>query len=93
MKDLVSIIVPCHNVSKWLDDLFTSLDAQTYKHFEVIFVNDGSKDETEKLLKEYCKKHQNCKCITQENQGVSVARNNGLKLAGGDLYASSTQMI
>ena len=84
MKDLVSIIVPCYNVSKWIDDLLKSLDVQTYKNFEVIFVNDGSKDETEKLLKDYCKEHKNCKYITQENQGVSVARNNGIALASGE---------
>ena len=83
MNDLVSIVVPCYNVAKWLDDLFKSLDAQTYKNFEVIFVDDGSKDETAKLLENYCKNHKNCRYITQVNQGVSVARNNGLKLAGG----------
>ena len=84
MNDLVSIIVPCYNASKWIDDLFKSLDAQIYKNFEVIFVNDGSKDETEKILEDYCKEHKNCKYITQENQGVSVARNSGIALASGE---------
>ena len=83
MEDLVSVIIPCYNIAKWLDDLFKSLDAQDYSNFEVLFVNDGSKDDTAKLLEEYCKTHENCKYIDQENQGVSVARNNGLKLAKG----------
>ena len=49
-RNLVSIIVPCYNVEKFLNDCFESLQKQTYKNLEIIFVNDGSTDKTLAML-------------------------------------------
>lgn len=83
-KDMISIIVSCYNVSKFLDDCFKSIENQTYKNIEVIFVNDGSKDDTLERIKKFCEGKNYCKYIDQENQGPSQARNNGLALAQGE---------
>ena len=83
-KDLVSVIVPCYNVEKFLDDCLKSIEAQTYKNFEVIFVNDGSKDNTLQILKNFCEKKENCFVIDQQNTGLSGARNTGIAHAKGE---------
>ena len=84
LPDLISIIVPCFNVERFLDDCFASLENQTYKNFEVIFINDGSTDGTLAKLEKFCNSHSNCKLINQKNQGVSAARNNGIAVAQGE---------
>ena len=55
-KDLISVIVPCYNVEKWIGDCIESIKAQTYKNFEAIFVDDGSTDGTLNIIKQYCSK-------------------------------------
>ena len=52
-EPLLSVIVPCYNAEKHLPTLFKCLEAQTYSNMQAIFVNDGSKDGTEELLKAY----------------------------------------
>lgn len=84
VKDLISVIVPCYNVSRFLPDAFASLENQTYKNVEVIFVNDGSKDDTLQKLERYCQGRQNCKIVNQENHGLSSARNSGIAVAEGE---------
>lgn len=84
IKNLVSVIIPCFNVEKWLDDLFASLKAQTYKNFEAIFVNDGSTDGTKQKLEAFCSQNSNCTLINQQNAGPSAARNCGLGKAQGE---------
>ena len=81
---MISVIVPCYNVENYIDECIKSLENQTYKNFEVIFVNDGSKDGTLKKLKIACDKNLNFKLLDQQNGGVSVARNNGIQLAQGE---------
>lgn len=83
-KDLISIIVPCYNASKFLDATLNSIASQTYKNFEVILVNDGSKDDTLNKLKAFCEGRENFKIIDQQNQGVSQTRNNALAQAQGE---------
>ena len=80
----VSIIIPIYNVEKYLEECIESVLHQTYKNIEIILVNDGSPDNSDALCKKYEKKYNNIKYIYQDNQGVSVARNNGLKNATGD---------
>lgn len=83
-KNMITIIIPCYNVSKFLEDCFESLNYQTYKNFEVIFVNDGSSDDTLQKIENFCSKKNNCFVINQTNQGVSMARNNAIKKANGE---------
>lgn len=83
-KGLISVIVPCYNVERFLPDCFASLVAQTNKNFEAIFVNDGSTDDSERLLEDFCADKPNFHVQTKENGGVSTARNLGLKHAVGE---------
>lgn len=79
----VSIIIPVYNVEKYLDECLNSALNQTLSSIEIICVNDGSTDKSEKILKDYKTKYENIIIINQNNRGVSVARNAGLKVAKG----------
>ena len=78
-----SFIVPVYNTSKYLRKCLDSLIKQTFKNFEIIIVNDGSSDNSSNIISSYSSKYKNIKVITQENQGLSMARNNGIKEASG----------
>lgn len=80
----VSIIVPVYNVEKYLAECLDSLLAQTMQDFEIICVNDGSKDGSAEILKQYEAKDSRISVITQKNQGVSAARNAAVKKAKGE---------
>ena len=82
--DKISIIIPVYNAEKYLEKCLDSVINQTYKNIEIICVNDGSKDNSLKILEEYAKKDERIKIITQENKGVSVARNTGIKAVSGE---------
>lgn len=85
-KDLISVIVPCYNVEKWIGDCIESIKAQTYKNFEAIFVDDGSTDGTLNIIKQYCSKlcGGGYRFIAKPNGGLSSARNAGLSVANGE---------
>jgi GT2 family glycosyltransferase len=76
---LVSIIIPCHNQAHFLTDAIESVLRQTYSHFEILVVDDGSTDNTSEVAFSYPEVH----CIKQENQGLSGARNTGLRKSKG----------
>lgn len=78
-KPLISVIVPVYNVQKYLPMCLDSVLAQTFKDFELICVDDGSTDESFKILQEYAAKDKRIKVIHQENQGVSTARNKAME--------------
>ncbi|KRM57440.1 glycosyltransferase family 2 protein [Ligilactobacillus animalis] len=84
MKDLVSIVVPAYNVEKYVHRCVSSIDAQEYENYEVIFVNDGSTDGTQKLLEEIVSQKPRYKLVNQENMGLSGARNTGIRHAKGE---------
>lgn len=79
----VSIIIPVYNSEKYLEECINSLLNQTYKNIEIILINDGSTDSSYEICMKY-KKYDFIKIINQENQGVSAARNTGLKNATGE---------
>ena len=83
----ISIIVPIYNVERYLPACLDSVLNQTFWDFEVICINDGSPDGCGQILAEYAQKDSRIKVITQENQGVSVARNTGVQLATADYIA------
>lgn len=84
----VSLIVPCYNISQVCDKFFESLLNQTYDNLEIILVNDGSKDNTEKVLLTNKKKLEQrgyeVKYIYQDNKGLGGAINTGLKAFTGE---------
>lgn len=74
-----SIVVPIYNVEEYLDKCLKSIKNQTFTDYEVILVNDGTKDNSMEIAKKY-----NYKILNQSNKGLSEARNNGAKKAVGD---------
>lgn len=81
---LISVIVPVFNVEKYLPQCLDSILNQSYTHIEIIAINDGSKDNSGKILDEYAQKDERIHAIHQINQGVSTTRNNALKLIKGE---------
>ncbi len=80
----ISVIIPVYNVENYLAKCLDSVINQTYQDLEIICINDGSTDNSPKILDEYLKKDKRIKLINQENQGLSGARNTGLKNAKGE---------
>lgn len=79
---MISIIMPIYNTEKYLDECLQSILNQTYQKFEVICVNDGSSDNSLKILEKYAQNDTRFKIINhKKNKGVSRARNRGLKEA------------
>lgn len=82
---LVSVIVPLYNAEKYIEETMESILNQTYKNIEIVIVDDGSKDQSSSIVKNFKKKYpEQIKYILQENQGVSVARNTGIENANGE---------
>lgn len=77
-----TFIVPVYNAEKHINKCITSIINQTYKNFEIIIINDGSTDNSLKIINIY--KNKNIKIYNQKNEGVSSARNKGLDKASGD---------
>lgn len=84
MKVLVSAIVPVYNSEKFLEVCIQSLKNQTLNDIEMIFINDGSTDNSLEILEKYQKLDNRIIIINQENKGPSVARNAGLRIAKGE---------
>lgn len=80
----VSVILPVYNVAPYLDETFTSLLSQTLQEIEIIAVNDGSKDNSEEIIKKYAQQDARISYLSQENQGQSAARNLALQHAKGE---------
>ena len=82
----LSIIVPVYNVEKYIRPCIESLFYQGLDDadFEVIIVNDGTPDKSMEMIADIIQQHDNITVINQENQGLSVTRNNGIALAKGD---------
>lgn len=80
---MISIIIPVYNVEKYIKRCVDSLLNQTYKNIEIILINDGSTDNTIRIIKENYRKNKNIILINQKNSGPAVARNNGIKHAKG----------
>lgn len=83
----VSVIVPVYNVEEYLSECLESIINQTLKDIEIICINDGSKDNSLEILKEYVAKDSRMIIIDKPNEGVSAARNDGIELAKGEFIA------
>lgn len=80
---LISVIVPCYNVERYLNRCVESIVKQTYPYLEIILVDDGSTDNTARLCDVWAKKDSRIKVIHKKNGGLSDARNSGIQIATG----------
>lgn len=83
-KGLVSIITPMYNGERFVGETIESVLKQTYKNWEMIIIDDGSKDNGPNLVREYELKDTRIKLISQKNAGSGAARNNGIRRASGN---------
>ena len=84
MNPQVSVIVPIYNTKQYMDRTIKSLLAQSYNDLEIVLVDDGSTDGSDKKCDEYASVDKRIVCIHQKNKGVSSARNHGLAFAKGE---------
>lgn len=90
-----SVIVPVYNVENYIEKCLDSILSQTFSDFEVIVVNDGSKDNSGYFVEEYAKKDARIRSFKKKNGGLSSARNYGVKKARGEylVFVDSDDMI
>lgn len=91
----VSLIIPVYNFEKYIVSTLESVFRQDYSNLEIIVVNDGSNDNSQKIVSKLQHTHSNLRLINQENKGVSVARNTGIEAANGDyiLFSDADDLL
>src|SRR5262245_46738697 len=82
MKALVSILIPAYNAEKWIADAIKSALGQTWPNKEIVIVDDGSRDRTFSIAKQFASGR--VRVVSQQNQGASAARNKAMSLCQGD---------
>ncbi len=87
IENLVSIITPCYNGSKYIAQTIDSVRAQTYPHWQMLIVDDGSKDNSVEIIEKYVDQDSRIRLIRQPNGGSAAARNNGIRNAQGRYIA------
>ena len=80
---LVSIIVPVYNAQNSVARCLESICGQTYQELEIIVLNDGSKDDSLTICNQFCAKDPRVTVVDKENEGLSITRNVGMRLAQG----------
>ena len=86
-EELVSIITPIYNGERFVAQTIESVLAQTYPHWEMIIINDGSKDNSAAIVQKYTEQDARITLISQANAGSAAARNNGIRRASGRYIA------
>lgn len=81
----VSVVIPIYNVRDYIEECLKSVVNQTLKDIEIICVNDGTPDDSMKIVQKYAKKDERIIIVNKENGGVSSTRNEGIKRANGEL--------
>lgn len=84
MKKQVSIVIPVYNSAGYLEKIIEQLLEQTHEEMEIIFVDDGSSDNSAEIIKKYEEKDKRIRYIYQDNSGPSKARNTGIDFAQGE---------
>lgn len=83
-QELVSIIIPVYNAERFIKETIDSIIQQTYKNWELLLVDDCSKDTSANIIKEYIDKDERIKYIKlEQNSGAALARNRGIELSNG----------
>lgn len=83
----ISVIIPAYNAERFIAETIQSVLNQTFQDFELIVLNDGSKDKTPEIVQEFCNKDERVKLINKPNTGVSDTRNMGMRIAQGEYIA------
>ena len=86
-KDKITVIIPVYNVENYLERCLKSILYNTYTNLEIICVNDGSTDNSKKILEDYSQRDKRVIVINKKNNGISSARNAGIKIATGEYIA------
>jgi glycosyltransferase involved in cell wall biosynthesis len=86
-EELVSVVIPAHNAASTIDETLRSVRAQTHRALEIIVVDDGSTDETVRVVGHHLSADPRIQLIMQESGGVAAARNAGISRARGDFIA------
>ncbi len=86
-NELISIIIPVYNTEDYLDKCLKSIINQTYKNIEIIIIDDGSNDNSKKIIDQYMDKDYRIKYYYQNNSGVAIARNLGIDKSNGNYIA------
>ena len=81
---MISVIVPVYNAEKYISRCVNSILNQTYKDWELFLIDDGSKDDSFKIIQKYAESDKRISCFHQENQGAGAARNKGLEFVSGN---------
>ena len=83
MAPKISVVIPIYNVAQYLSRCLDSVCSQTFKDLEIICINDGSTDNSKKILAKYAACDERIVVVNKKNAGVSAARNDGIKIAQG----------
>jgi len=84
---VVSVIVPCYNAAKYLDEAVNSIRGQTYSALDIVTVDDGSTDDTKALLERHAREDSRVRVFSGPNRGLSAARNTGMANAVGEFIS------
>ena len=88
MKDLVSIITPTFNSEKYISETIKSIQAQSYRNWELLITDDCSTDNTVEIIQKIIRADHRIKLLTlKQNSGAGIARNQSIKIAGGKFIA------
>ena len=84
---MVSIVMPCYNGEDFIKETIDSVLKQTYTNWELLVIDDGSKDDSPSIVNKYASDDSRIKLIKQQNAGSAVARNNGIRHSKGQFLA------
>ena len=82
-RKMISVIIPVYNVEKYLKSCLDSIINQTYDNLEIILIDDGSSDKSAQICDDYVNNDNRIEVLHKNNEGVSIARNTGIKMAAG----------
>lgn len=86
-NELVSIVMPCYNCAQYIIESVKSVQAQSYQHWELLTIDDGSTDDTTELIREFSAEDPRIKCYSIQHKGSAVARNTAIRAAQGRYIA------
>jgi glycosyltransferase involved in cell wall biosynthesis len=86
-QPIISVIMPVYNAELYLEEAINSIISQTFKNFEFIIIDDGSSDDSLKIIQKYADRDSRIICISRENKGIIYSLNEGLNISNGQYVA------